>query len=84
MDGSIHLTAQERKMLLQTYRSGADLSVARRAHNVLLLAHGLTWQQIKAVLFCSFDLISTTLKLFTQKRVAAVLEQPASQRPVAA
>ncbi|WP_437221979.1 IS630 family transposase [Planctomicrobium sp. SH661] len=74
MDGSIHLTAQERKMLLQAYRFGVDVSVSRRAHLVLLRADGLTWQQIKTVLFCSFDLISTTLKLFSQGRVAAVLE----------
>lgn len=80
MDGSIQLTAQERKMLLQAYRSGADLSTSRRAHIVLLRAQGLTWQQIKTVLFCSFDLISTTLKLFTQGGVAAVLQQPSPQR----
>ncbi|WP_437229262.1 hypothetical protein SH661x_001345 [Planctomicrobium sp. SH661] len=71
MDGSIHLTAQERKMLLQAYRFGVDVSVSRRSHLVLLRADGLTWQQIKTVLFCSFDLISTTLKLFSQGRVAA-------------
>ena len=80
MDGSIDLTAQERKMLLQAYRSGTDTRIARRAHIVLLRADGLTWQQIKAVLFCSFDLISTTLKLFTQGRVAAVLKQQSPQR----
>jgi putative transposase len=84
MDGSIQLTAQERKMLLQAYRSGTNLSVSRRAHIVLLRADGLTWQQIKSVLFCSFDLISTTLKFFTQGRVAAVLQQLAPQRPVPA
>jgi len=84
MDGSIQLTAQERKVLLQAYHSGADLPLSRRAHIVLLRADGLTWQQIKAVLFCSFDLISTTLKAFTQGRVAAVLQQQASQRPVPA
>lgn len=51
MDGSIQLTAQERKMLLQAYRSGHDARVARRAHVVLLKAEGLTWQQIKKVLW---------------------------------
>lgn len=84
MDGSIQLTAQERKRLLQAYRSGADMKTSRRAHIVLLRADGLTWQQIKAVLFCSFDLISQTLKTFAQNRVQGVLEQQASQRPVPA
>jgi len=79
MDGSIQLTAQERKMLLQAYRSGADVPLSRRAHIVLLRADGLTWQQIKVVLFCSFDLISITLKLFTQGGIAAVLQQQTPQ-----
>ncbi|HWL09929.1 MAG TPA: hypothetical protein VNQ76_16100 [Planctomicrobium sp.] len=75
MDGSIQLTAQGRKMLLQAYRSGTNTRIARRAHIVLLRDDGLTWLHMKAVLFCSFDRISTTLKLFTEVRVAAVLKE---------
>jgi len=82
MDGSIQITAtaQERTMLLQAYRSAIDLSTSQGAHIVLLRADGLTWQQMKAVLFCSFDLISTTLALFREGRVAAVLKQQTPQR----
>lgn len=84
MDGSIQLTAQERKMLLQAYRSGHDARVARRAHVVLLKAEGLTWQQIKKVLFCSFDLISATLKAYACGGVQAVLQRQSTQRSVPA
>lgn len=84
MDGSIRLTAQERKMLLQAYRSGTDSRISRRAHVVLLRAEGLTWEQIRAVLFCSFDLISQTLKTFANGGVNALLESQAAQRPTAA
>lgn len=84
MDGSIRLTAQERKMLLQAYRSGADTRIARRAHVVLLRAEGRTWQDIKESLFCSGDLISRSLKIFADGGVAAIVEPAARQRPVPA
>jgi hypothetical protein len=48
---------------------------ARRVHLILLRADGLSWQQIMTVLFCSFDLISQTLKALAAGGVAAVLEQ---------
>lgn len=82
MDGSIQLTCQERKMLLEAYRSGSDLRISRRAHIVLLRASGMTWQQIKNALFCSFDLISQTLKSFATGGVCAVLNQRVAERPV--
>ena len=82
MDGSIRLTPEERKWLLQVYRSGSDSRIARRAHVVLLRAEGLTWQQIKAVLFCSLDLIAQTLKMFGDGGVAAVLECRTAQPTV--
>lgn len=80
MDGSIQLTAEERKMLLQAYRSGDDGRIARRAHVVLLRDKGLSWQQIREVLFCSFDLISQTLKAFAQGRVSGILKQESPPR----
>lgn len=36
MEGRIRLTARERTMLLQAYRSGADTRIARRGDVVLL------------------------------------------------
>jgi len=77
MDGSIELSTNERKMLLQAYRSGTDSRVARRAHIVLLRADGLTWEHIRRVLYCSNDLIADTLHAWASGGVAAVLE-PAS------
>lgn len=82
MDGSIQLTDQERKGLLQAYRSGNDSRISRRAHIVLLRAEGLSWQRIKQVMFCSFDLISQTLQAFAQARVPGILEQQQESRPV--
>jgi hypothetical protein len=49
MDGSIELTADERKMLLKSYRSGTDARCARRAHIVLLRAAGWTWDRIRVL-----------------------------------
>ena len=37
MDGSIQLTAAERKMVLSIYRGGGAAHIARRAHILLLL-----------------------------------------------
>ncbi|MDB5341764.1 MAG: Transposase [Schlesneria sp.] len=76
MEGSICLTVEERKLLLQAYRSGRDALVARRAHVILLRARGWTWQEIQATLFCSTDLIIESLRRFAEDGVAAVLEQP--------
>jgi len=82
MDGSICLSDEERKVLLLAYRSGTDARIARRAHVVLLRDQGLSWQQIRKVLFCSSDLISRTLNAFRSGGVAAVLESPSAIRPV--
>src|SRR5690606_9187195 len=72
---------------LQSFGEASDLQrgpTSRRAHIILLRAQGLTWQQVKTVLFCSFDLISATLTLFRKGRVAAVLEQQIPQRSMPA
>lgn len=74
MDGSIGLSAKERKRLLQAYRAGNGRS-SRRAHVILLLAGHWTWEQIRAVLFCSNDLISRTLRRWTDGRVDGVLSE---------
>ncbi|WP_437194467.1 hypothetical protein [Planctomicrobium sp. SH527] len=84
MDGSIQLTAEERKMLLQTYRFGGDGHISRSAHVMRVKEKGLNWQQIKDVLFFSFGLISQTLNVFAQGRTSGILEQQALQRRVPA
>lgn len=84
MEGSISLTVAERKLLLQSYRSGRNARVARRAHVLLLRAEGWTWEEIQAVLFCSTDLIAETLRCFAENGVAGVLEHPIDESKVPA
>lgn len=84
MDGSISLTVEERKVLLQVYRSGTDVRAARRAHVVLLRAEGWTWQEIQAALFCSTDLIAETVRCFASGGAAAVLGEAMKPSPMPA
>ncbi len=64
MDGSIQLTAKERKVLLKSYRSGDDVRVARRVQVVLLHSDGWTYRRIREVTFASNDFISNSLRQF--------------------
>src|SRR3954468_21777100 len=81
MDGSIRLTAEERKGLLQAYRSGAKR--CRRAHIVLLLADGLSIRDVRRVTYASFDLIADCAGEFRRGGVKAVVEpaRPAGAVP---
>jgi putative transposase len=74
MDGSIELSAAERKVLLSAYRFGNDARVARRAHIVLLLAEGWSHREVRAITFASFDLISECARAFRQGGSAAVVQ----------
>src|SRR4051794_2483023 len=47
------VTQGQRELLLRTYRKDPDPEVRFRAHIILLLAEGYTWERISAVLFCS-------------------------------
>jgi transposase len=78
MDGSIELSAEQRKVLLEAYRGGKDARAARRAHIVLLVAEGWTYREIQAIAFASFDLIRDCVRDFQQGGSAGVLkgEQP--------
>ena len=58
MDGSLELSAADRKTLLAVYRSAGDARTARRAHVLLLLADGHTYREIMELLFCSAGFIS--------------------------
>lgn len=75
MEGSIDLSPQERKQLLQLYRSGKDTRVARRAHVVLLRSIGVTWQQIRMTLFCSNDLIAETMRRWNAGRLDGIAQE---------
>ena len=56
MDGSLELSAADRKTLLAVYRGMGEARTARRAHVLLLLADGHTYREIMELLFCSAGL----------------------------
>jgi transposase len=58
MNPTISLSADERKALLHLYRGATDPEVGRRAHLLLLLGDGYTWDTITAVLFTSASTIA--------------------------
>jgi putative transposase len=76
MEGSIRLTAQQRKTALQIYRSGGDARVARRAHILLLLAAGRSYRQIMETLFASSDLVAGVKRRFLEEGLEAALAEP--------
>jgi len=53
MDGSIEVSAEQRKVLLAAYRSGQDVRAARRAHIVLLVADGWSYREVRAIAFAT-------------------------------
>jgi transposase len=53
MDGSIRLSARDRKSLFEAYRRGTDPELRLRAHILLLLDAGQPWALIAALLFTS-------------------------------
>jgi transposase len=76
MNSSISLTAEERNTLLDCYRADPDPQHRLRAHIILLLAQGLTWASIAAVLFCSSRTIARWKRRFGEGRVEGLLGRP--------
>ena len=76
MDGSIQLTAAERKMVLSIYRGGGAARIARRAHILLLLDRGHSYRQIMDIDFCSSDLVTSVKRQFLDGGLAAALAEP--------
>jgi putative transposase len=76
MTPSIQLTGEERNALLVCYRSDPDPQLRLRAHIVLLLAQGLTWATISAVLFCSSRTIDRWSARFRRGRLDGLLGRP--------
>jgi transposase len=81
MDGSIHLRRSERKTLLLVVKTGTTHEQRLRAHLLLLLADGLSWSTITAVLFTSSSTISRWRRRFAHGGLSAVIETPARRRP---
>ena len=82
MEGSIVLGSSQRKRLLQLYRKDLDPQVRLRAHLVLLLADGLAWTMIAAVLFCSSATIARWKSRFEHGGIEALVGQRRGRRPV--
>ena len=72
MDGSIQLRDEERKALLLQMRRGSNRQQRLRAHILLLLADGWTWNIIAAVLFTSSSTINRWRRRFEEDRLAAL------------
>jgi len=73
MEGSIRLSANDRKTLIKVYRGSGPANVARRAHVLLLLAEGWSYRQIMSGLFASSELVASVRSRFERGGVAAVL-----------
>jgi len=81
MDGSIRLPAHERKAVLQEVRRGSDPQRRLRAHVLLLLHEGWSWNVIIAVLFTSTSTINRWRQRYLDHGLTAVLEPAGKQRP---
>jgi hypothetical protein len=51
MDGSVRLSATDRKPLFQVYRRGSDSERRLRAHILMVLDDRIAWTLIGSVLF---------------------------------
>jgi transposase len=72
MTRSVILDARQRQALLERYRKDPDPEVRFRAHILLLLAEGHTWETVAAMLFCSSRTIDRWVKRFHEEGVGAV------------
>ncbi len=76
MESSISLRSHQRKSLLLQVRRSSHPQQRLRAHILLLLAEGYTWNLIAAVLFTSSSTIHRWQRRFQKEGLAAV--QPAA------
>jgi transposase len=74
MDGSIRLSARERNVLLKEVRRGSDPERRLRAHLLLLLNDGWSWNVIVSVLFTSSSTINRWQKRYLAGGLKAILE----------
>jgi putative transposase len=78
MDGSIRLSAADRKTALREFRAAADPALRLRLHILLRLDDGHAWATIAAVLFTSTHTINRWPRRFHAGGLAAVV---GGQRP---
>jgi putative transposase len=72
MSRSITLDPEQRRALLDRYRTDPEPQVRFRAHILLLLADGYSWATVAAMLFCSSRTIDRWVKRFHAEGVAGV------------
>lgn len=77
MEGSIRLSEEERKVLLQVWKTASTHEQRLRAHLLLLLAENYTWLSITAVLFTS----TSTINRWRHRFLEAVIDAPGRRRP---
>jgi transposase len=63
------LTTKQRDELLRIYRKDSDPELRFRAHIILLLAEGHTWDTIEAMLFCSSRTLDRWKKRFEDQGI---------------
>jgi len=73
---SITLTSQQRRTLLTWYRGPHPAQLRLRAHLILLLADGLTWATICAVLYCSSRTVARWKERFQEQGPDGLLDRP--------
>jgi hypothetical protein len=81
MDGSFRLLTHERNALLKEMRRSANPERRLRAHVLLLLDDGWSWNVIVGVLFTSTSTINRWRQRYLAGGLTAVLEPPRSRRP---
>ena len=75
MNRSITLSPKEHKALLEAYRKSSQPRVRLRAHILLLLHKGYSWNTIAAMLFTSSSTISRCRRRFLDGGLEAVLQE---------
>jgi putative transposase len=80
MDGSIRVSAGQRKALLRLFRSAGEVTTSRRAQIILLLADGRGHREIRAVAYASFAFIADCAERFRRGGLAGLRDEPA-ERP---
>ncbi len=81
MNSTITLSPAQRKALLDLYRHETDPALAHRAHLVLLLADGWTWDTISTVLFTSPSTIARWQQRFLDGGLDALTGRARGRRP---
>jgi transposase len=81
MNSSITLSAAQRKALLDLYRHDTDPALTHRAHILLLLADGWTWDAIGAALFSSPSTIARWQQRFRDGGLEALAGRRPGRRP---